>query len=361
MPGSGSREVRRGVTALFGSSVPLDPSVLSLAIAKAKAQGLRGVESWPVWADEGPNVKASPGAALLERVGVGTPPYIALDPTQPSKRALLSPVVLVVFVGSVLALALLLLLVKAAEHRKMDLAWKKVQTIDISRDPDAARDAAEAFVALHRYDWARNPWADDAQQRATAASEYKERRVAAERAARQQAQAGTQVSSPKPPVEPVVAPVPVEEPARTRVIAEAERRRALESSIGRATLENWLRAQNTDDFSSYKATYCKRMRGKKNALGRVFVFRSRRAWLRDRKPMFGHGAMVVAAEDLRFAWRSRERLALRFTQYWISGSRSYADCGTKILELDMNRGGCITYEEMLSSKRWDKRDGHRCD
>ncbi len=110
-------------------------------------------------------------------------------------------------------------------------------------------------------------------------------------------------------------------------------------------LETWVKAQNAGDFETYASLYAERFHGTKRSGTRSRTFQ-RRAWLRDRKRMFGKAMQVEATEPEVLATAGTARLL--FEQSWASGR--YKDIGPKQLVVVRERGELkIAREEMLQS------------
>ncbi|MCO4762322.1 MAG: nuclear transport factor 2 family protein [Myxococcales bacterium] len=110
-------------------------------------------------------------------------------------------------------------------------------------------------------------------------------------------------------------------------------------------LATWVKAQNSGDFEAYSALYAERFYGTKRSGLRSRSFK-RRAWLRDRKRMFGKQMRVEAKDPEVLTTAGSARLL--FEQTWASGR--YKDVGPKQLVIVRENGELkIAREEMLSS------------
>ncbi len=150
--------------------------------------------------------------------------------------------------------------------------------------------------------------------------------------------------TPPPAAEP--APPPAPPPAAATVTQRTKAPVPAIAEAGlRALLDAWLAAQNGGDFEAYSALYADRFFGTKRSGDRTRSF-ERKAWLRDRKRMFGK-AMNVTAADVVFN-RTAGSAVLTFQQTWASGT--YKDVGPKqLVVVPVGTELRIAREEMLSS------------
>ena len=115
-----------------------------------------------------------------------------------------------------------------------------------------------------------------------------------------------------------------------------------------AVLDEWLDAQNDQNFANYKALYAAEFRGVKRVELEEKYF-ARAAWLFDRKGMFSKSFSVVA-KDVKITKQADGALVVRFEQKW--SSANYSDVGTKELILKVVDGELrIVREEQLDSTK----------
>ena len=167
---------QRVTSSLFARSDPLDPSTHAAAVLAAQAQGIREPETWPgLVTGNGDEGDKEPGLEALDGLGALAPVSTAVEPTVPSNPGVAPIVALGIAAGSVLALALVLVVVKSAERRSMEQDWRPVAVMDVTSDPQAVRSAAQTFIARHSSAWARNPWEAPASKMVTMAGVVEER------------------------------------------------------------------------------------------------------------------------------------------------------------------------------------------
>jgi len=113
-----------------------------------------------------------------------------------------------------------------------------------------------------------------------------------------------------------------------------------------ALLEEWLAAQNAQNFDAYAKLYAEKFMGTKRAAARIAHF-DRKGWLEDRSAMFKKEMVVSATE--RQAIVTRSSADVQFIQRWKSGA--YEDVGAKRLLIVVDGGALrIAREEMLASE-----------
>ena len=115
-----------------------------------------------------------------------------------------------------------------------------------------------------------------------------------------------------------------------------------------ALLDEWLDAQNDQNFANYKTLYGAEFRGVKRVELEEKYF-ARAAWLVDRQGMFSKSFTVVA-KDVKITKQADGAMVVRFEQKW--SSANYSDVGTKELVLKVVDGELrIVREEQLNSTK----------
>jgi hypothetical protein len=115
----------------------------------------------------------------------------------------------------------------------------------------------------------------------------------------------------------------------------------------RGLLHRWLATQNGGDFGAYRALYASGFHGIRRSGSRT-VRLDLKAWLRDRKRMFGKPQRVAAAR-VQVSPLADGKVEIQFTQSYRSGG--YEDEGPKRMAfLPAGPDLAIVYEELLESR-----------
>ena len=122
-----------------------------------------------------------------------------------------------------------------------------------------------------------------------------------------------------------------------------------DAQLAQGVLDRWLAAQDSGDFSAYRALYAPAFAGVKRVGTKVKTL-DRAAWMKDREKMFkapmavGSASMNVTADGAT--------LVVELEQRWEQGA--FADLGEKRIVLDraaaLAGGAAILGEEMLTSR-----------